>query len=139
MIRIVLDTNVIVSAVLTPFGPPARILDAVLNGNLLLLHDDRIVAEYFDVLNRRKFNFDAELVSYLMDYIITSGEHVSAMPLQIKLKDEFDLPFIEVAISGHADALVTGNKRHFPQKLATAQIATPAEFMEKIWPSLQPI
>ncbi len=130
MTRIVLDTNVLVSAILTPFGTPASVLSAVLNGNTPLLYDDRIISEYRQVLMRKKFNFDADLVSHVLDYIEAVGEHISAPPLNIKLKDPFDLPFVEVAVAGHADVLVTGNKKHFP-KLSGVQILTPTEFLKK--------
>lgn len=132
MTRAVIDTNVIISAVLTPFGAPAGVLNSFLSGGLALLYDDRIIAEYRQVLERKKFNFESDLVADILDYIKLKGENICADPLNIKLNDPFDLPFIEVAASGHADWLITGNKKHFPQKILTAKIVTPSEFLAKL-------
>ena len=130
MISIVLDTNVLVSAVITPFGSPARILDSILRGNITLLFDDRIMIEYRQILKRKKFNLDNELVDDILGYIETIGKHVIAPPFKIKVKDDSDLPFIETAIAGPADALVTGNKKHFPHKILSVQVLTPADFIK---------
>lgn len=129
--RVVLDTNVVVSALLSPFGAPASILNTVFTRDIALLYDDRIMLEYKDVLARKKFGFDRESVNRILDYIFTVGERVLASPLKIKLRDPFDLPFAEVAVSGHADALVTGNKKHFPKSIPIS-IMTPSEFLERI-------
>lgn len=129
-LRIVLDTNVLVSALLSPTGAPARILDAVFSNQCVLLFDDRILTEYQQVLARKKFRFDQSAIEDLLDFILASGEPILAEPLALRLKDPSDLPFIEVACSGYADALVTGNKKHFPSKQLSIPIYTPREFLE---------
>lgn len=53
--KVVVDTNVMVSALLSPYGPAARVLDALLAGRLVLVFDDRILCEYEEVLGRRRF------------------------------------------------------------------------------------
>lgn len=128
--RVVLDTKIVVSAILSPFGAPAGILSSVFAGNLKFLYDDRIIIEYEQVLARKKFNFSEAMVNQILDYLVTTGERVCAVPLKIKLKDPFDLPFIEVAVSGLADVLITGNKKHFPQKLISTRIVAPQEFLQ---------
>ena len=55
--RVVVDTNVIVSGILNPHGPPGRVVDALLSGNNSALHDDRILSEYREVLLRPTFGF----------------------------------------------------------------------------------
>lgn len=128
MKRIVLDTNVLVSALLTPFGASSRILDLVLVGDVVLLFDDRILVEYEEVLKRKRFGFNPSHTEHLLEYIKAAGEHVPAHPSRVMLRDPNDAPFFEVAVSGRADALVTGNKRHYPRR--TVPILNPGEFLE---------
>ena len=135
MKRLVIDTNVLVSALLSPFGAPARVLDAVLAGQVQLLYDDRILAEYRAVLRRERFGFDLRDVAALLTFIRAEGERVSAPPLGFDLPDPDDAPFIEVAIAGKADALVTGNKAHFPTCACPGiPVLTPAELLEHLFP-----
>jgi putative PIN family toxin of toxin-antitoxin system len=127
---VVLDTNVIVSGVLNPFGPPGRILDLVLSGDVLLAYDDRILAEYRDVLARKKFGFDPAPIADLLLYIESEGQHVTAVPLKVELPDPGDVPFLEVAHAARADALVSGNVRHYPLSSRRGIIVlTPADFL----------
>ena len=111
--RVVIDTNVLASGLLNPFGAPGRVVDRLLAGALVLLFDDRILAEYPEVLRRPRFGFDRADLDALLEYIETSGEPVIAMPLAITLSDPDDVPFPEVAEAGVAERLVTGNGRRF--------------------------
>ena len=77
---VVLDTNILVSALLSPFGPPARVLDLALTGEVQLAYDDRLLAEYHEVLARPKFGFTPSDVADLLEYLIVSGEPVTASP-----------------------------------------------------------
>ena len=126
-LRIVLDTNVLVSGLLNPRGAPGRILDLILMGEVQILYDDRILAEYHEVLRRPRFGFQERDIRRVLDYLAFSGEAVTALPVTLNASDEDDLPFVEVALSGRADALVTGNISHFS---ATENIVvmTPATF-----------
>jgi putative PIN family toxin of toxin-antitoxin system len=129
--RIVLDTNVLVSGLLSPFGPPARILDLILAGDLVPIFDDRILAEYRQVLARERFGFDPGDVADLLRYFEVEGEHVTARPVPIALPDPSDLPFWEVALTAQADALVTGNARHYPPELCQGVVVLPpAAFLD---------
>lgn len=114
--RIVLDTNVLVSALINPHGSPGRVLDLVLSRQVTLLLDDRIFAEYRAVLYRPEFMFPGHYVLDLLDFLGRSSERVQAMALPIALPDPDDVKFIEVAASAMADALVTGNLKHFPAR-----------------------
>lgn len=130
---IVLDTNVIVSALITPFGNAARILDMVIGGNLKLLYDDRILTEYREVLLRKKFGFAESDVNTVLEYIEAEGLRITSVIVNETLLDKTDVPFLEVAVSGKADALVTGNKRHFKIKSVKGlKILSPDEFL-KLW------
>jgi uncharacterized protein len=128
--RVVIDTNVMVSGVLNPHGPPGRVVNALLSETVTILHDDRILSEYREVLLRPTFGFARSDMEALLDFVESTGEHVSAEPLSLVLPDPDDLPFLEVAISGAADVLITGNIRHFkPRRGRHGVLVTmPADF-----------
>lgn len=91
----VLDTNVLVSGLLNPHGPPGRIVDLLLAGSLQLLFDDRILDEYREVLLRPRFGFAPEEVTALLDLLVAEGEPVLAEALGLELSDPGDVPFLE--------------------------------------------
>lgn len=131
--RIVLDTNVLISGIITPFGNAARILDMIVLGEIQTVYDDRILAEYREVLQRPKFGFEKNVIDEFLTFIESEGFNVTAIPINEEFIDKDDIQFVETAITALADVLVTGNKRHFKGK-ATRQIKimTPDEFL-KFW------
>ena len=112
--KIVLDTNVLVSGLLSPHGAPATVLRSVVAGSASICFDERILAEYRSVLARSKFGFDADQVAVLLEFLEATGQPVVAPPLALSLPDPSDEAFVEVAIASAADFLVTGNLKHFP-------------------------
>jgi putative PIN family toxin of toxin-antitoxin system len=132
-VRAVLDTNVVVSALLSPFGPPGRVVDLVFARKIDVLYDDRIIAEYEEVLSRPRLRIGAGDAAALVLFVIRYGVLVPASPLGIVLPDPDDLPFVEVASAGLANALVTGNTRHYVPSTGTLPVTVlnPAEFMER--------
>jgi len=136
MRKIVLDTNVLVAALLTPFGAPGRVLDTVLARRVRLLYDDRILAEYGDVLAREKFGFRPGDVADLLAFLRSEGQAVAAPSLGVVLLDPDDAMFVEVAMAGRADAIVTGNKGHFsPDACHMVPVLSPAELLAVLHPS----
>ena len=73
-----IDTNVMISEVLNPHDPPGRTGNALLSEVLTVLHDDRILSEYREVLLRPTFGFPHSDVEVLLDFVESAGEHVSA-------------------------------------------------------------
>ena len=128
--RVVLDTNVLVSALLTPHGSPARVLDLALSGQLQIVYDDRILDEYRSVLRRERFRFDQAAVADLLAHLQSSGLHVTAPPQPPAGTDASDQAFFEVAMAG-ADALITGNVKHFPPTAGRALIVSPAALLAR--------
>ncbi len=128
---IVLDTNVIVSGILRPYSKAAVILRLAATGMIKLAYDLRVLSEYQDVLKRSKFPFTREDTNIFLDQVEKEGVLVSVMPLKFRLPDPDDEPFLEVALSARAEAMITGNKRHFPKKeYQGTRILSPAEFLE---------
>ena len=129
--RIVLDPNVLVSGLLSPHGPPGRIVDLVLAGAVTPVVDDRILAEYREVLGRTRFPFDARDVAALLARIDAAAEHVAARPLARLLPDPDDMPFVEVAVAGRVEALVTGNARHYPD-VDEVEVVSPGDWLRRL-------
>ena len=125
----VVDTNVIVSAMLTrkAFSATTQVFEAFQSGDIVLLYNEEIIAEYRDVLSRSKFNFPTERVQALLDFIEKEGIHSSRVKSRESFPDPKDVVFYEVALSKEDAYLVTGNQKHFPQKPI---VVTPAEMME---------
>lgn len=131
--NIVLDTNVLVSAILSPHGPPAAALRTLLTGRGRLCFDERILSEYRTVLSRDKFAFDQALVEELLGFLEGAGVSILTEPLDLALPDPEDQMFIEVAVSGKAEFLVTGNLKHFPKLLRQGiAVVSPREFLDAV-------
>ncbi len=132
--KIVLDTNVLVAGLLNSFGAPGEIVRMVSSGTLELYYDARILSEYLEVLLRPKFEFEKSAVEALLEEIKVSGHPVAADPLPFRLPDLDDEAFLEVAITGGAKYLVTGNVKHYPtsklSKVPSVQMLSPSEFLD---------
>jgi len=128
-LRVVLDTNILVAGLLNPSENPGRVVDLFLAGEITLLVDDRMLAEYRAVLPRPKFASEAQEVSSLLDAVESEASRVSAHPLDVELPDPADVPFLEVAVTGEADSLVTGNARHFRPAELRIRVESPTEFI----------
>jgi putative PIN family toxin of toxin-antitoxin system len=134
-VKIVLDTNVLVSALLRPGSLPSRVVDLVLARQVTLVFDLRIFGEYQEALLRPEFAFPLHQVSALMAFLWSVGERVQAAPLPLRLSDPDDGMFIEVAVSALADALVTGNGKHFPvSQRHGVHVLSPREWLT-VWAS----
>lgn len=134
MIPAVIDTNILVSALMTrnPKSPTVRIHYAILDKKILVLHSPEIIAEYEDVLFRNKFSFDRGKVEEIIDFIRIYGrEVIPAKPDTEAFPDQDDKVFYCVALAAQDDnaVLVTGNAKHFPP---VPFAVTPVEFVERM-------
>jgi putative PIN family toxin of toxin-antitoxin system len=124
--RVVLDTNILVSALLSPQGNPAKIYKMFMSGVLTLVFNTEIFAEYQDVLSRPHLKIPSEEMEMVLAAIRQHGEQVFPTPSTHIMRDEDDRVFYDVAKL--ADAyLITGNTKHYP---AEQFILTPAAFIE---------
>lgn len=129
--RIVVDTNVLVSGLLSPFGPPGFVVGTIAKGTHRVCYDARILGEYHEVLRRPAFAFRPKDIQTLLSRIATAGELLSATPLRSRLPDADDQPFLEVAVSARAEYLVTGNLRYFPKSYRQGvRVVSPRNFLE---------
>ena len=131
--RVVIDTNVLVSALLVEGSVPDQVVRLVLANRSTWLVDSRIVAEYRAVLARSELRLPSAEVERILDVVDADAVWVIASPLDLTLPDETDRPFLEVAIAGGADALITGNERHFRPRQGRLDIAvlTPRKFLDR--------
>jgi len=126
---IVLDTNVLVSALLMAENFPAQIINLARNRSVQTRYCDAIIAEYKNVLSRQKFNFQAEDVQKMIRSIIRSGIPENASPSTILMPDKSDRKFYDTAKTSGA-ILITGNTKHYPDE---PFIFTPAAFVQKYY------
>ena len=132
MVRVVLDTNILVSALLTPKGNPARIIDLAAEGALGPILSPAILAEYQNVLVRKKFGFTSHSVKMILDSLKRiSVEVVPSESIHV-CWDSADNKFVECAAAAGADFLITGNQRHFPKQFKSVRIVSPSEFLKSI-------
>lgn len=124
----VIDTNVIVSALLSHYNDTATVvlMRKVIRGEVIPLYNERILEEYIEVLNRKKFSFTESMISATLKVIIDYGIILDSIESDISLPDPKDLVFYEVALSHEDSFLVTGNIKHFPKK---PFIVTPTEML----------
>lgn len=121
--NIVLDTNVLVSALWSASSKPAAIVNAVLGNRFTVCYDYRILNEYYNVLRRPKFNFEEWEIQSLISHITSNGISVVANPiLGIPFTDESDRKFYEAAKFCHSP-LITGNTKHYPQDSCIITVA----------------
>jgi putative PIN family toxin of toxin-antitoxin system len=131
---VVVDTNVLVSALISPAGNEALILLAVRQGLVKLSFPEEILQEYAEVLVRPKFGFPPDEIETLIDMLRRQGEAVrDPQPLASSLPDSGDDKFLACAKAAGVDFIVTGNKRHFPQRACGAiRVVNGAELLDRI-------
>jgi putative PIN family toxin of toxin-antitoxin system len=126
----VLDTNILVSALIRPEGPPGRVMAAVLIGDVLPVFNAAVLDEYERVLRRPRLQLDIARVRAMLETIRTIG---SAVPGELPappagLRDPTDWPFIACALAASCP-VITGNARGFPEALGV-RIMTAREWGE---------
>jgi predicted nucleic acid-binding protein len=103
----------------------------IASGALTPCIDARIMTEYADVLNRPRFAFLREDVRTLLDQIKAAGLVVAAGPLPSALPDPGDEPFLEAALDGEAECLITGNLKDFPASARRGvAVLSPRDFLD---------
>ena len=126
MLKVVIDTNVAVSALLSPHGNSAQIIDRIFKEDLEVYYCSSILSEYRMILARPRFGFSVEDQEHIIEGMKRYGVLISPSFCDIPFTDESDRVFYETAQSAGA-YLVTGNARHFPNE---AFIISPARCMD---------
>ena len=128
--KVVLDTNVVVSAFLSPAGKPATILQLVLRHDLDICFNTAILAEYEQVLSRSKFagKVHREAIQRFFGLLREFGIMIISRLSKAEMPDETDSKFYDAAKAAGA-ILVTGNKKHYPNE---PFIKDPAELIDEL-------
>jgi putative PIN family toxin of toxin-antitoxin system len=129
MIRVVLDTNTVVSAQIKPFGLEATVLLLALRGDIALFVSPPILAEYQRVLYKPKLKFDPRRVEAVLLDIGRASQLLHPTRILADAQHEPDNRFLECAEAAGAEFLVTGNKRHFPNDWKPSKIVNAREFI----------
>jgi uncharacterized protein len=132
MLKVVLDTNVLVSALLKPDSTPELVLSLILEKQVVLCVSEPIAAEYEEVLRRPKFRgLDRNKVASFLARLKAQARCFAPQShLDIIETDPEDNKFLECAQEAKADFLITGNTKHFPfQKFHKTRTVSPAEFL----------
>ncbi len=131
MIRVVLDTNILVSALLHPQGLPARVFLIALAGTTAqLCVSGDIYAEYEEVIRRPKFNRSEHVIEQALRAIRQNGLWVRPAERVQACSDPDDDIFLECSQAARAHYIVTGNLKDFPAQWADAKIVTARGFAE---------
>ncbi len=129
MPKIVLDTNVLISALLTTRGAQAAVLDCVAENKAQWCVSPAVLAEYEEVLRRPKFlGIPREYIHALL--VLAARANLVRPDITLAVSpDETDNRFLECAEAANADYLVTGNIRHFPKRHGKTEVVTPRQFL----------
>lgn len=131
MIRVVLDTNVIVSGLLASDGIPAAILDLTLQSKVRAAFSQPTLAEMERILRRPRFDFEPRKVGSFLTLFKSRAKLVSpSRTLDVCRKDPSDNRFLECAEAAKAEFLITGNQAHFPPRYRNIVVVSPRGFWE---------
>ncbi len=130
MIRVVLDTNIIVSAILQPLGLPARVFLLATGGLIEFFVNDGVYSEYDEVIRRPRMQRNPEAIAGALHTIRTRAVWVKTTESVTAASDPDDNIFLECAEAAEAHYLVTGNIKDFPAVWQTTHIVTAREFLE---------
>jgi putative PIN family toxin of toxin-antitoxin system len=135
-LRLVVDTNVVVSATLKPEGLPRTVVLLALNKPVRWYTSKEILAEYAAVLARPELRIRRSLRQQWLQLIRNQSHSVVTTRMPIVTADPADNIFIECADACRADYLITGNLRHFPKFWKSTKIIDVREFLTVIAPHL---
>ena len=112
--RVVLDTNILISALITRDTPPDRLYRAWLRGDIELVTSDAQIAEVAAVLARPRICrlVDADQASAILESIATRALILDSLPVVYISPDPADNPILATAIAGRVDLIVSGDKKH---------------------------
>jgi uncharacterized protein len=135
-LRLVIDTNVLVSAAIKPAGLQRTVLLLAMAKPARFYVSAPILEEYRDVLGRPELRIRKGLRSQLLQ-LIRNRSHLVAPARRLEItRDPDDNIFLECADAARADYLVTGNQKHFPKFWKTTKVITPREFISLVAPHL---
>ena len=128
------DTNVLISAALSPKGTPRRVVEWIIGHGVLLSSKETAEEFVTRFLPRAKFDryLSSELRAQFIVATLGAAEVVETTSRVSVCADPDDDRFVELAVDAAADYLITGNRRDFPERYERFEIVTPREFAEAV-------
>ena len=131
--RVVLDTNILISACWKPGGLEAQTVGLALSGAIVPCVSPPVWTEYADVLSRRKFAALLDRSGPLLDALQARASVVHPAIAIEAARDADDNRFLECAAAAHAAFLITGNLRHYPAQWGATAVVNARQFFELHW------
>jgi uncharacterized protein len=138
MLRVVLDTNIVVSGLLSPKGSPSAILDAATSKQFRCFVSESLIEEYSDVLARSDLGLDQRRVARFIRDFRKVALLVAPRQKALVARDPDDNMVMECALEAEADFVVTGNTRDFPLNFRGVRVVTPRDFLVVLGSSPKP-
>jgi uncharacterized protein len=138
MLRVVLDTNIVVSGLLSPRGSPSTILDAATSKQFLCFVSESLIEEYSEVLARNNLGLDQHRVAKFIRDFRKVALLVVPREKALVARDPDDNMVMECALEVEADFVVTGNTRDFPLNFRGVSVVTPRDFLVVLGSSPKP-
>ena len=130
MIRVVFDTNIVISALLQPLGPPAQLFVLAVGGAIQPCVSGQVYAEYEEVISRPRFQLDQMTIASALQTIREKSIWVRPTEKIRICSDPDDDILLECAHAARAEYLVTGNLKHFPTSWRETKVVTPRQMLE---------
>ncbi|HVN17643.1 MAG TPA: putative toxin-antitoxin system toxin component, PIN family [Dongiaceae bacterium] len=137
-LRLVIDTNVIVSAVLKPEGFERAALVVALTKPARLYVSRPILEEYVEVLSRPVLKIRKGTRRQLVQWIRNNSYVITPSRIPARAIDPDDDKFLDCADAARADYLITGNVKHFPRFWKSTKIIPARDFIDVVAPHLIP-
>lgn len=131
MIRVVIDTSVLVAAVISPAGPNAQLFDYIIDKEIRPCLTAEVLAEYYLVFGYERLrHYDRRRVARLRGLLVRAGKMVKSRGrLKVSAHEE-DNRIYECAVAAKADYIVTENTRHFKKSHAYTKIITARQLLK---------
>jgi putative PIN family toxin of toxin-antitoxin system len=137
-LRLVVDTNIVVSAALKPDGLQRTVLLLAVTRSARLYVIHAVLAEYREVLARPEFKIRKGLRQQLLQLLTNRAHLVESVRVLQVAKDPDDNKFVECADAARADYLITGNAKHFPRFWKNTKVITSRELISIVAPHVVP-
>lgn len=129
-VRVVLDTNILISSCLKPAGLEARVLELAVSGKLRACLSEIVVAEYKEVALRKKFDAQRQCLAWAVARLVAAAEFSEPALSCAACSDEDDNRLLECAAAAGAAYVVTGNLRHFPSEWEGVRVVNARGLLE---------
>ncbi|HSB06124.1 MAG TPA: putative toxin-antitoxin system toxin component, PIN family [Thermodesulfobacteriota bacterium] len=133
MLKVVLDTNILISAILFG-GKPRQILEKAIRGEIRLCISEPILDELKGVLQRAKFDYSPEMIQVILKELTSVSDFVNASKtIDVVLEDPEDNRILECAVEAEANYIITGDFHLLKlSRYRNIEVVNPGAFLERL-------